>query len=57
METDGWGTHGTRQQFETDRKRDQRARLAGWETIRFRARQLRREPDWVVSTTATLLAR
>jgi hypothetical protein len=57
VETDGWGAHGTRQGFERDRRRDQRARLAGWEPVRFTRRQLLREPGWVIATTAALLAR
>jgi hypothetical protein len=57
VETDGWGAHGTRQGFERDRRRDQRTRLAGWEPVRFTRRQLLREPDWVIATTAALLAR
>ena len=57
VETDGWGSHGTRHGFESDRRRDQRARLAGWETVRFTPRQVLRGPDWVVATTAALLAR
>jgi hypothetical protein len=57
VETDGWGSHGTRRRFEGDRRRDQRARLAGWETVRFTRRQVLRDPDWVIATTAALLAR
>jgi len=57
VETDGWGSHGTRQGFEHDRRRDQRARLAGWETVRFTRRQVLLDPDWVMATTAALLAR
>jgi very-short-patch-repair endonuclease len=57
VETDGWGSHGTRQGFESDRRRDQRVRLAGWEPVRFTRRQVLREPDWVATTTAALLAR
>jgi very-short-patch-repair endonuclease len=57
VETDGWGSHGTRHGFESDRRRDQRARLAGWETVRFTRRQVVEDPDWVVATTAALLAR
>jgi hypothetical protein len=57
VETDGWGSHGTRRGFERDRRRDQRARLAGWETVRFTRRQVLRDPDWVIATTAALLAR
>lgn len=57
VETDGWGSHGTRHGFESDRRRDQRARLAGWETVRFTRRQVLGDPDWVIATTAALLAR
>jgi hypothetical protein len=57
VETDGWGSHGTRHGFESDRRRDQRARLAGWEPVRFTRRQVLTEPDWVIATTAALLAR
>ena len=57
VETDGWGSHGTRQGFERDRRRDQRARLAGWEPVRFTRRQVLRDPGWVIDTTAALLAR
>jgi len=57
VETDGWGSHGTRHGFERDRRRDQRARLAGWETVRFTRRQVLRDPDWVIATTGALLAR
>jgi very-short-patch-repair endonuclease len=57
VETDGWGSHGTRQRFESDRRRDQRVRLAGWEPVRYTRRQVLREPDLVARTTAALLAR
>ena len=57
VETDGWGSHGTRQGFERDRHRDQRVRLAGWEPVRFTRRQVLHDPSWVAATTAALLAR
>jgi very-short-patch-repair endonuclease len=57
VETDGWRSHGTRQGFERDRLRDQRARLAGWEILRFTRRQLLRDPGWVTATTGLILAR
>jgi very-short-patch-repair endonuclease len=57
VETDGWRFHGTRQGFERDRLRDQRARLAGWEILRFTRRQLLRDPGWVTATTGLILAR
>jgi very-short-patch-repair endonuclease len=57
VETDGWRFHGTRRGFERDRLRDQRARLAGWEILRFTRRQLLRDPSWVTATTGAILAR
>jgi Transcriptional regulator, AbiEi antitoxin len=57
VEVDSWRFHGTRAGFEGDRLRDQRARLAGWETVRFTRRQIEREGAWVASTVAALLAR
>ncbi|MGO9754047.1 MAG: hypothetical protein ACLP8S_17800 [Solirubrobacteraceae bacterium] len=43
VETDGYGTHGTRTSFESDRRRDQRAVAAGWHPIRITWRQLEHE--------------
>jgi very-short-patch-repair endonuclease len=57
VETDGWDSHGTRQGFERDRLRDQRAQLAGWRVLRFTRRQVLREPDGAMATTGALLAR
>lgn len=57
VETDGWGSHGTRQGFERDRLRDQRVQVAGWRVLRFSRRQVLREPRRAIATTATLLAR
>jgi hypothetical protein len=57
VETDGWGSHGTRRGFERDRLRDQRAQVAGWRVLRFSRRQVVREPARVTATTAALLAR
>jgi very-short-patch-repair endonuclease len=56
VETDGYRTHGTRQAFERDRRRDQRLVLAGWRVIRVTWRQLTREPMQVAGTLARLLA-
>jgi very-short-patch-repair endonuclease len=49
VETDGWGSHGTRRAFENDRKRDRRLRLAGWDVIRFTWRDVERESDEVTA--------
>lgn len=40
VETDGHATHGTRRAFEADRRRDQRLKRAGWDTLRFTWRQV-----------------
>lgn len=57
VETDAFGTHGTRQSFERDRIRDQRLRLAGYDPVRFTSRQIAREPDRTMATLRELLAR
>jgi predicted transcriptional regulator of viral defense system len=44
VETDGRRTHGTRQAFESDRRRDQRLTAAGWTVIRTTWRQLMQRP-------------
>jgi very-short-patch-repair endonuclease len=45
IETDGRRTHGTRQAFESDRRRDQRLMAAGWRVIRTTWRQVMRKPE------------
>ncbi|MGZ4232591.1 MAG: DUF559 domain-containing protein [Solirubrobacteraceae bacterium] len=57
VETDGHGTHSTRQAFEEDRLRDQRLIVAGWTVIRITWRQLTRRPDEVIERLAELLRR
>ena len=57
VETDGWGSHGTRLGFERDRLRVQRVQAAGWRVLRFSRRQVLREPHRAIATTAALLAR
>ena len=54
VETDGWGSHGTRQAFENDRRRDRRLRLAGWDVVRFTWRDVEREPGEVTAVLAAL---
>jgi hypothetical protein len=44
VETDGRRTHGTRNAFESDRRRDQRLTAAGWTVIRTTWRQLTQRP-------------
>ncbi len=57
VETDGRATHATRQAFERDRLRDQRAMVAGYRVVRFSWRQVTRDPGHVASTVAALLGR
>jgi len=54
VETDGWGSHGTRQAFENDRRRDRRLSVAGWTVVRFTWRDVEREPEEVTDTLARL---
>jgi Transcriptional regulator, AbiEi antitoxin/REase_MTES_1575 len=54
VETDGWRSHGTRQAFENDRRRDRRLRLAGWDVVRFTWRDVEREPGEVTAVLAKL---
>jgi very-short-patch-repair endonuclease len=53
---DGRKTHGTRQAFETDRRRDQRLTAAGWTVIRTTWRQLKHRPHELRQTLLTLPA-
>jgi very-short-patch-repair endonuclease len=55
VETDGWGTHGTRAAFEADRARDRRLAVEGWRVIRVTHRQLRDDRDAVAADVRTLL--
>jgi hypothetical protein len=55
VETDG-EHHRNRRRFEEDRRRDQRARAAGFETVRVTKRQLRTEPGRLGRTVRTILA-
>ena len=57
VETDAYGTHGNRQAFERDRRRDQRLRLAGYDPLRFTRRQIISEPNRVAATVYALLQR
>ncbi|MGI8594988.1 MAG: endonuclease domain-containing protein [Solirubrobacteraceae bacterium] len=55
VETDGHETHGTREAFERDRRRDQRLIRAGWRVVRFTWRQVVHEPREVTATLQALL--
>jgi hypothetical protein len=57
VEIDGWGSHRTRHGFERERLRDQRARLAGWDVLRFTRRQAINERARMTETVLAMLAR
>jgi hypothetical protein len=57
VETDGWTSHGTRQAFEDDRRRDRRLRLAGYEVVRFTWRDVVDAAGEVAAILARLLER
>jgi len=54
-ELDGFGTHGTRQAFESDRERDRRLLVAGWRVVRVTYRQLHERPEELAADLAGLL--
>ena len=54
VETDGWGSHGTRRAFENDRRRDRRLSLAGWTVVRFTWRDVEQSPAELTETLAGL---
>lgn len=57
VETDGRETHGTKEAFERDRRRDQLLKLAGYEVVRFTWRQVAGEPEHVARVLGALLGR
>jgi very-short-patch-repair endonuclease len=56
VETDGFGAHGTRHRFESDRARDARLLAAGYTVLRFTWRQLVETPEIVAARLAVVLA-
>ena len=56
VELDGWETHGDRQAFEEDRRRDGLLAAAGWRVVRFTWRQVIGDPGRVVATVRTIVA-
>jgi len=56
IETDGWGSHGTRRAFVSDRSRDRRLRLAGYEPHRFTWDEVADRPDEVGAELRRLYA-
>jgi len=57
VETDGWGSHGRRSQFERDRQRDLDHVASGLTVLRVTARQLAREPHAVTARLGAALLR
>ena len=55
LEFDGWGAHGHRLAFESDRKRDQVLVAAGIRVLRITDRQLKHEPIAVAARIAQAL--
>jgi len=55
VELDGAATHSTRRQFESDRLRDAKLALGGWQVIRITWLRLRERPDDVAADLRALL--
>jgi very-short-patch-repair endonuclease len=55
VEVDGWAAHQSRSAFETDRLRDLKLKLLGYEVIRFTWRQLTGNPAEVAGAVRELL--
>lgn len=49
IELDGWEHHGSRQAFESDRRKQSDLAAAGWLVLRFTWAQLTEDPGWVVA--------
>lgn len=56
VEVDGYGSHGTRAAFESDRARDVAIKLRGFDVIRFTWRQVAHDGPDVASTLRAVLA-
>jgi very-short-patch-repair endonuclease len=57
VEVDGWESHRTRSAFETDRARDARLKLSGYDVLRFTWRQIDSDSAQVAATIRALLSR
>ncbi len=55
VEVDGWGYHRSREQFETDRRRDAKLQLAGYRVIRLTQQRIDSEPRAVADLIRALL--
>jgi very-short-patch-repair endonuclease len=56
IELDGRGAHDTARPFESDRLKDRRLRVAGWQPIRVTWRQLHRDERGLAGDLAALLS-
>jgi very-short-patch-repair endonuclease len=56
IETDGYGTHAPRSQWQLDRRRDSSLAALGWVILRFTWADIDRRPNYVVSTIRRVLA-
>jgi very-short-patch-repair endonuclease len=56
VETDGFGTHSSRQAFQRDRRRDQVLSLANWQVVRFTWDEVTKEAGHVTEVVRNLLA-
>jgi very-short-patch-repair endonuclease len=57
VEVDGYAYHSSRRSFESDRARDRRLKLRGYEVLRFTDRELSREPDALAASMRAHLRR
>lgn len=56
IELDGFGTHGTRDAFQSDRERDRKLVAAGWRIVRFTWVDIQERPERVAVELRLLLA-
>ncbi len=56
VEVDGYASHGTRQAFERDRRRDAELAAAGYRVMRITWRQLKQEPEAVAARLGAAIA-
>jgi hypothetical protein len=54
VELDGWLIHGSKEAFQTDRTRDRRLALLGWQVLRYTWRDVQDTPDRFIREISTL---
>ncbi len=57
VELDGWATHGTREAFRRDRRRQNQAVIIGWKPLRFTWADVVDEPERVAAEVKAVLTR